>query len=71
MRNSHDDRLIRLDFIGETGELLVSVGAAICAAASAENVEVLELALRQARAILLEAIAEFKALVPEERKGQP
>ena len=51
-----------LDFLGEVGELLVALGAAMCAAAAAENIVVLELALRQARSTLLEGIAEFKAI---------
>ncbi|KAF2989729.1 hypothetical protein OGR47_05075 [Methylocystis sp. MJC1] len=59
---NRDTELLALDFIGECGEFLASFGAAICAAAAAENREVLELALRHARSTLLEAIAEFKAL---------
>ncbi len=65
-KNDHDARLLRLDFIAEIGDLLVVAGAAIAAAASAERVDVLELALRQARAVLVEGIAEFKALVPHD-----
>jgi len=61
----NDKRLISLDFICECGDLLVTAGAAIAAAASAERVDVLEMALRQARSILLEGIAEFKALREE------
>lgn len=60
--NFRDAELLSLDFLGECGELLASFGAAMCAAAAAENREVLELALRHARSTLLEAIAEFKAL---------
>lgn len=55
-------RLLALDFIAECGDLIASFGAAIAAAASAERLDVLELALRQARFALLEGIAEFKAL---------
>lgn len=62
MSVSNDARLISLDFVGECGDLLVIAGGAITAAASAERVDVLELALRQARAILLDGIAEFKAV---------
>ena len=62
---ANDARLLSLDFLAETGELLASFGAAICAAAAAENVEVLELALRHARGALLDGIAEFKALGPK------
>jgi hypothetical protein len=61
-----DARLLRLDFIAEAGDLLVTAGAAIASAASAERVDVLEIALRQARAILLDGIAEFKALGPKD-----
>jgi hypothetical protein len=59
---ARDQRLLSLDFIGEVGEMIVSLGAAIAAAASAEQLDVLELALRQARATLIEAIAEFRAI---------
>jgi len=62
MSQLNDKRLISLDFLSECGYLLVTAGAAIAAAASAERVDVLEMALRQARSILLEGIAEFKAL---------
>ena len=65
MSRLNDKRLISLDFICECGDLLVTAGAAIAAAASAERVDVLEMALRQARSILLEGIAEFKALREE------
>lgn len=61
----HDQRLLSLDFIAELGDSLVTLGAAICAAASAENIVVLELALRQARSTLLEGIAEFKTIATE------
>jgi hypothetical protein len=60
-----DNRLIKLDFVAECGDLLVTAGAAIAAAASAERIDVLEMALRQARAILLDAIAEFKTLTQQ------
>jgi hypothetical protein len=60
-----DNRLIKLDFVVECGDLLVTAGAAIAAAASAERIDVLEMALRQARAILLDAIAEFKTLTQQ------
>ncbi|KAF0205301.1 MAG: hypothetical protein FD172_4075 [Methylocystaceae bacterium] len=39
------------------------------AAASAENVGVIEAALRSARAVLMDAIGEFKALPPQEDGG--
>lgn len=57
-----DIRKMKFDFVSETGDMLVTAGAAIAAAASAENVAVLELALRNARAILVNAITEFRAL---------
>jgi len=57
-----DARLLALDFIGECGDLLASFGAAIAAAAAAENREALELALRHARGALIEAIGQFRAL---------
>lgn len=60
-----DNRLIKLDFVAECGDLLVTAGAAIAAAASAERIDVLEMALGQARAILLDAIAEFKTLTQQ------
>lgn len=69
MKAQNDSRLISLDFVAECGQLLASFGAAICAAAASENVELLELALRQARATLLEAIGEFKALASETDGG--
>ena len=61
---ARDQRLMSLDFLGEVGDSFVTLGAAICAAASAENIVVLELALRQARSTLLEGIAEFKTIAP-------
>ncbi|GEM_PF-2276727 len=61
---ARDQRLMSLDFLGEVGDSLVTLGAAICAAAAAENIVVLELALRQVRSTLLEGIAEFKAIAP-------
>ena len=65
MSVSNDKRLLKLDFVAECGDLLVTAGAAIAAAASAERIVVLEMALRQARAILLDAIAEFKTLTQQ------
>lgn len=62
MNPENDARLLRLDFIAEGGDMLVTTGATIAAAASTERLDVLELALRQARAVLLETISEFKAL---------
>ena len=58
----HDAKLIALDFIGEMGDLLASFGAAIAAAAAAENREALELALRHARGALIEVIGQFRKL---------
>lgn len=53
---ARDQRLLRLDFIGECGDTLVSLGAAISAASAAERLDVLEPALRQARLTLIEGI---------------
>lgn len=64
-----DRELLSLDFLGECGELLASFGAAICAAAAAENREALELALRHARATLIEGITEFKSLTGARHDG--
>ena len=60
--HSKDKFLVSLDFLAECGDLLVTAGAAIAAAASAERIDVLEMALRQARSILLEGISEFKTI---------
>ena len=65
MTINNDKQLLSLDFIGEIGDNLVSLGAAIAAAASAQRLDVLELALRQSRSVLIEAIKEFKALTPD------
>ena len=65
MSQLKDKRLISLDFICECGDLLVTAGAAIAAAASAERLDVLELALQQARNTLIEMISEFKSIHPE------
>ena len=62
MNHANDKRLISLDFLSECGDLLVTAGAAIAAAASGGRVDVLELALRQARATLIEAICEYKKI---------
>ena len=65
--NIRDDiRLLKLDFIAEMGSLICSFGAAVSAAAAAENVELIEMTLRHCRSALLEAITEFKALPPNE-----
>lgn len=60
-----DQRLLRLDFLGELGDQIVVAGAALAAGASAENVAIVELALRSARAAVIEGIAEFRELSPE------
>jgi hypothetical protein len=65
-RMAAESRAIKLDFIIEVGELITSFGLAITAAASAERLDILEMALRQARAALLDGIAEFKALTPND-----
>jgi hypothetical protein len=60
MNLANDKKLISLDFLSECGSMLMITGTAICAVASAERVDILEVAIRQARSILIEAIAEFK-----------
>ncbi|WP_292531387.1 hypothetical protein [Methylocystis sp.] len=62
---THDRRLLAFDFLCEVGDSFITLGAAICAAAAAENIVVLELALRQVRSTLLEGIAEFKTIASE------
>ncbi len=62
MSPENDARLISLDFIAEAGEILSSFAAAIVVAASAERPDLLELALRQARHTLIEAISEYKKI---------
>jgi hypothetical protein len=57
-----DAKIVSLDFVAECGALVASFGAAVAAAAGSGNVELCELALRQCRAALLEAIAEFKSV---------
>ncbi|MGD9658759.1 MAG: hypothetical protein AB7U61_14170 [Methylocystis sp.] len=61
-----DRLLIALDFIGEAGDRLTIAAMAVCAAAAAENVAALELALRMARATLADAIAEFRRIAPRD-----
>lgn len=58
----NDARLVSLDFLHEAGHLIASFALAIASAAAAERLDVLEIALRQCRAALLEAIVEFKAI---------
>ncbi|MBM3576044.1 MAG: hypothetical protein FJX39_10105 [Alphaproteobacteria bacterium] len=65
MQINRDKNLLSLDFLGECGDLLVTAGAAITAAAAAERLDVLELAIRQARNILIEMIDEFKSIHPK------
>lgn len=62
MSPENDARLISLDFICEAGELLSSFSAAVVAAASAERLDLLELALKHARHTLIEAICEYKKI---------
>jgi hypothetical protein len=56
----NDKRLISLNILGECSDLLSTAGTAIAAAASAERVDVLEMAFCQASSILLERTAELK-----------
>ncbi len=60
-----DVRLLRLDYLAELGDGLVTAGAALAAGASAENLFVVEAALRHARSAVVEGIAEFRELSPE------
>lgn len=61
-----DARLLSLDYLAELGDDLVMAGAALAAGACAENVGVIELALRSARTVLMDAIGEFKSLPPQD-----
>ncbi|MFO1124005.1 MAG: hypothetical protein U1E25_01080 [Methylocystis sp.] len=63
---ARDARLLSLDYLAELGDRLVVAGAAIAAGASGENVGVIEVALRSARAVLVDAIGEFKSLPSED-----
>ncbi|WP_292528306.1 hypothetical protein [Methylocystis sp.] len=64
-----DQRLLSLDFLGEVGDSFVTLGAALCAAASAENLVVIEMALRQMRATIVEGIAVYKAISADNAEG--
>ncbi len=64
--HERDAYLLRLDYLAELGDGLVMAGAALAAGACAENVGVIELALRTARAVLVDAIGEFKSLPPQD-----
>lgn len=64
-----DIRLMKFDFISEMGSLICSFGAAVSAAAANENVELIEMALRQCSAAVMEAITEYRALVAETDGG--
>jgi hypothetical protein len=69
-KRAADAQLLRLDFICEAGEIIATLGAAVAAAAGSGNMELCELALRQCRGALLEAISEFKDLSTLSGKGQ-
>ncbi len=60
-----DARLLQFDFLSEVADGLVMAGAALAAGASAENVTIIELALRQARATVIEGVSTFRELSPE------
>lgn len=62
MNLDNDKKLISLDYLNEIGNLLMTAGAAVAAAAAAERIDILEIALRQARSTLIEGINEFKSL---------
>jgi hypothetical protein len=62
LRKLTDAEILRLQFIAEIGDALIMAGAAVTGAAFACRVDVLEMALRAARASLNEGIREFKQL---------
>lgn len=64
-----DKRALSLDFLAETGEFIASFGLAVTAAASSGRLDIVEFAFRQARTALLEAVAEFRTLVPPNDGG--
>lgn len=59
--NNHK-RLMSLDFIGECGDMLVTAGAAITAAASVGRYDVLHLAFRQANSVVADGLAELNSI---------
>ena len=61
-RKLTDAEILRLQFIAEAGDALIMAGAAVAGAAFACRIDVLEMALRSARASLNEGIREFKEL---------
>lgn len=63
-KSANDARLLSFDFIAELGEHLAVAGMAIGAAATAENIAAVEKALRHARAIVCDAVAEYRRLAP-------
>ena len=65
----NDQRLLRLDFIAEIGDMLTVTGAAIAAAATAGRCDVIELAFRQAQNTLSEGLKEFKEISANDSGG--
>ncbi|WP_292530251.1 hypothetical protein [Methylocystis sp.] len=61
--------MLRLDYLAELGDGLVIAGAALVAGASAENLHVVELSLRQARATVIEGVAAYRSLAPQPGPG--
>lgn len=61
-QRKHDDDLLRRDFIGELGGSLIIAANAINTAAAGDDDDLLELAIRQARKIVVDIIDEFKTL---------
>lgn len=61
-----DARLLQLDYLSELGNGLVMAGAALVAGASGENLTIIELALRQARATVIEGVSTFRELSPKD-----
>jgi hypothetical protein len=54
--------LLRFDFLSEVADGLVMAGAALAAGASAENLFVVEAALRQARSAVVEGVFTFREI---------
>ena len=57
-----DARLLRFDFLSEVADGLVMAGAALAAGASAENLFVVEAALRHARSAVVEGVSTFREI---------
>ncbi len=60
--HKRDASLLRFDFLSEVADGLVMAGAALAAGASAENLFVVEAALRHARSAVVEGVAAFREI---------